>query len=137
GDFTDGLSNTLHVTESAGRPHLYRLGQKVGTSPGRRVNGGGWCRPASAVPVLAGSSPDGATFPGAAAHNPPNGQEVTTYPDPYYGVDGTGQIYSFHTGGVNALLADGSVRFLSQNTSIQALAALVTRAGGEVLPGDL
>jgi prepilin-type N-terminal cleavage/methylation domain-containing protein/prepilin-type processing-associated H-X9-DG protein len=137
-DFTDGLSNTLHVTESAGRPHLYRLGQKVGSSPARRVNGGGWCRPASEVPVLTGSSADGTTFPGPVGINATNGEETgAVYPHPFYGVDGTGHIYSFHSGGVNALLGDGSVRFVNQNVSIQALAALVTRAGGEVLPGDL
>jgi prepilin-type N-terminal cleavage/methylation domain-containing protein/prepilin-type processing-associated H-X9-DG protein len=136
-DFSDGLSNTLHVTESAGRPNLWRNGLRVGSAPARRLNGGGWCRPASEIPYLTGSSADGTTFPGTAAINVTNGQEQTTYPDPFYGVDGTSHIYSFHSGGVNVLLTDGSVRFLNQTTSIQALAALVTRSGGEVLPGEL
>ena len=45
-------------------------------------------------------------------------------------------MYSFHTGGANALLADGSVRFVRQTVPIRVLAALVTRAGGEVLGHD-
>jgi prepilin-type N-terminal cleavage/methylation domain-containing protein/prepilin-type processing-associated H-X9-DG protein len=132
-DFVDGLSNTLHVTESAGKPDLYRAGKLVGTAPSTRVNGGGWARPASEIPLLIGSSPDGTTFPGPAGINATNGEQQTVYPDPYYGVDGTGQIYGFHSGGVNALFVDGSVHFLKQTLPMRTLAALVTRNGGEVL----
>ena len=42
---------------------------------------------------------------------------------------------SFHTGGVNALLMDGSVRFVSSSISTQTWLGLGTRAGGEV-PGS-
>jgi prepilin-type processing-associated H-X9-DG protein len=61
---------------------------------------------------------------------------VTTYPDPRFGTDGTGQIYGFHSGGVNALLGDGSVRFIKQTIQLRTLAALITRNGGEVVPND-
>lgn len=40
---------------------------------------------------------------------------------------------SFHSGGVNVLLADGSVRFLSTNIDKATLDAMATRAGGEVV----
>jgi prepilin-type processing-associated H-X9-DG protein len=43
------------------------------------------------------------------------------------------QIYSFHPGGANAVFADGSVHFLRADINIRILAALVTRAGGEVV----
>jgi prepilin-type N-terminal cleavage/methylation domain-containing protein/prepilin-type processing-associated H-X9-DG protein len=43
------------------------------------------------------------------------------------------ELTSQHPGGVNALFADGSVRFLKQTMSVQPLAALCTRAGNEVL----
>jgi prepilin-type processing-associated H-X9-DG protein len=46
------------------------------------------------------------------------------------------EFYGFHTGGCNAVFADGSVHFLSQSMSLCTLAALVTRAGGEVLGSD-
>jgi prepilin-type processing-associated H-X9-DG protein len=42
------------------------------------------------------------------------------------------QFYSFHTGGVNALRADGSVSLLAEGLAPAVLAAMVTRAGGEV-----
>ncbi len=132
GDFTDGLSNTLHITESAGRPNIYRLGKIAVTASGaNRVNGGGWCRPASELNVLRGSSADGLSFPGPNAINVTNGEILGTYPHPYYNTDGTSQIYGFHTGGVNALFVDGSVQFLSQTTNIRTLAALISRNSGE------
>lgn len=40
---------------------------------------------------------------------------------------------SFHTGGLHALLADGSVRFLSENMDSTTRIALGTRNGGEVV----
>jgi prepilin-type processing-associated H-X9-DG protein len=42
---------------------------------------------------------------------------------------------SSHTGGVQGLMCDGSVRFFSQNISLQTLKGLFTRNGGETL-GD-
>src|SRR5262249_54152495 len=72
-DVTDGLSNTLHVTESAGRPALYRAGRLVSGA----VNGGGWSRPASEI-WLVGSSSDGATIPGSCGINCTNGEDRGT-----------------------------------------------------------
>ncbi|VTU02669.1 Uncharacterized protein OS=Pirellula staleyi (strain ATCC 27377 / DSM 6068 / ICPB 4128) GN=Psta_0603 PE=4 SV=1: N_methyl_2: SBP_bac_10 [Gemmataceae bacterium] len=136
--FTDGLSNTLHLTESAGRPNIYRNGKLVVTaSASSRINGGGWCRPASELFILRGSDASGTTFPGTSAINVTNGEDLgATYPHPYYNTDGTGHIYGFHTGGVNALFCDGSVRFLRQNTDIRALISVVTRNGGETLSAE-
>jgi len=44
-------------------------------------------------------------------------------------------IRSEHPGGANALLADGSVRFLDENMEIDTLAAICTRNGGETVSG--
>lgn len=41
---------------------------------------------------------------------------------------------SFHPGGVNAAMADGSVRFIRQTVSPATWRALGSRAGGEVIP---
>jgi prepilin-type N-terminal cleavage/methylation domain-containing protein len=53
-------------------------------------------------------------------------------------------VSSFHPGGVLFLFDDGSVRFLTDrinafipNTRVSIIEALVTRRGGETLPGDL
>ena len=135
-DFTDGLSNTIFVAESAGKPNLYRAGKLIGTPPGNWTNGGGWCRPASEVGLFGGSSADGTTIPGPCPFNCTNGQQVTAYPDPYYGTDGFGEFYSFHTGGMNALLVDGSVHFIGQGIDIRNFARLITRNGGEVIQAE-
>ncbi len=130
-DATDGTSNTIMLAESAGRPQIFRLGVAFGTPPTHKVNGGGWARAASDFD-LKGSTPDGVTGPGPCAINCTNGLDVgTTYPDPVYGANGTGETYSFHTGGANILFGDGSVRFVGSTINIVTYAALVTRAGGE------
>jgi prepilin-type N-terminal cleavage/methylation domain-containing protein/prepilin-type processing-associated H-X9-DG protein len=133
-DVTDGLSNTIFVAESAGRPQLYRLNKMAGSPPTPKVNGGGWSRAATAF-SLEGSTADGSSSPGPCGINCTNGFDFQSYPDAYFGTDGSGAIYAFHPQGANALFGDGSVHFLKQSISIQTLAALITRSGGEVV-GD-
>jgi len=41
---------------------------------------------------------------------------------------------SFHPGGANFSLGDGSVRFVSENVDGQAYRAMASRMGGEVFP---
>ena len=41
-----------------------------------------------------------------------------------------------HPGGFNALMSDGSVRFLKQTLDPKVFRALITRSGGEVVPAD-
>lgn len=45
-------------------------------------------------------------------------------------------VASNHSGGVNACMADGSVRFIKDSVSVQTWWALGTRAGGEVISSD-
>jgi hypothetical protein len=42
-------------------------------------------------------------------------------------------LHSEHSAGAHVLLGDGSVHFLKESLDIQTLAALCTRAGGEVV----
>jgi prepilin-type N-terminal cleavage/methylation domain-containing protein/prepilin-type processing-associated H-X9-DG protein len=133
-DVTDGLSHTIMYAESAGRPFLYRGRRVVGGPTTNRVNGGGWCRPASDISID-GSSPDGTNFPGPCAINCTNGEDVASasVPHPYYVSIGTSEPYSFHSGGANFCMGDGSVRYISDEVNIRDFARLVTRAGGEVI----
>jgi prepilin-type N-terminal cleavage/methylation domain-containing protein len=114
----DGTSNTILLTEAAGRPRLWQAG-KMG--PDQTLDGGAWNHFKGGI-VLRGSLPDGTwpKIPGPCAINCINDSEV----------------YSFHTSGANAVCADGSVRLLGTSTSIRVLAALITRAGGDVVAGD-
>jgi prepilin-type N-terminal cleavage/methylation domain-containing protein/prepilin-type processing-associated H-X9-DG protein len=142
-DFTDGTSNTIFVIESAGRPYVYQNGVIVNQNVFvDQVNGGGWCRPASDIWII-GFADKAGTIPGGQyVINASNGLDIqATYPivvpaGAPLGTDGSGQIYGFHTGGVNAAFADGSVHFVDSEITLTTLAALITRAGGDVVtPG--
>jgi prepilin-type N-terminal cleavage/methylation domain-containing protein/prepilin-type processing-associated H-X9-DG protein len=128
----DGLSTTILVVESAGRPQVYRNNLKFGTLPTNRVNGGGWSRPASDF-ELKGSTSNGATFPGPCGINCTNGDLFVGYPDATYGTLGTGEIFAFHSGGANIAFGDGSVRLLRERTPIRLVAQFVTRNNGETV----
>jgi prepilin-type N-terminal cleavage/methylation domain-containing protein/prepilin-type processing-associated H-X9-DG protein len=108
---TDGASQTILVTECAGRPKLWQAGRLV---PGERATGGVWV--AGTLTFGRGSSANGATQPGPSAINCTNDREV----------------YSFHPSGANACFADGSVHFLPAGINIRVFARLATCAGGEV-----
>ena len=43
---------------------------------------------------------------------------------------------SRHTGGVNAALCDGSIRFFSNSISLRTWSAMGSMAGGEVVGND-
>lgn len=49
--------------------------------------------------------------------------------------DGVFPARSYHPGGVNAALADGSVRFISETVNLKTYQYLGTRAGGETVSG--
>jgi prepilin-type N-terminal cleavage/methylation domain-containing protein len=130
----DGLSHTLLLTESAARPQIYRRSDKIDSPPNFRTYGGAWASPATDLALL-GSSADGSTVPGKFAINRTNGQPASALPpSPKPKYDGTGHVYSFHSGCVNGLFADGAVRSLDEETDVRVLARLVTRAGQEPAP---
>lgn len=130
---TDGLSKTILLAESAGRPFLYRKGLKIGDLIDHRVNGGGWCRPASDILVF-GLTADGKDEFGPRAINVANGTDIVEKGYPHQQLDtfGNSQPYAFHPGIANHAMGDGSVRSLNEDLDIRQYARLVTRAGGEI-----
>lgn len=133
-DVTDGLTYTIMYAESAGRPYLYRRNALASSDLlVQRVNAGGWSRPASDFSVD-GSSYDGTIFPGPCAVNCTNGENAAglSFPLPYYGSEGTGETYAFHTAGANVAFGDGSVRLVSADIHVREYARLVTRGGSEL-----
>jgi len=140
-DVTDGLSNTIMVLESAGRPFVYRRGPVLVSSDQtqHRLNAGGWVRPASDL-LFAGSNKAGTVVPptsvgDAAALNATNGDDVAgqPYPHPVYGTEGTSQPFGFHSSGINVLFADGSVKFIDEAVDITIFASLITRDQAEIV----
>lgn len=135
-DVRDGLSSTILLGESAGRPKLFRTGGiEIQSVNAHVVNGGGWPRPASDFSVD-GSSYDGTTLPGPCAINCTNGEDVggLVQPYPYYGTQGTGEAFAFHPAGANFVFGDGAVHFINENINIREFARLVTRDLHEVAP---
>jgi hypothetical protein len=131
----DGVSNTIMLAESAGRPYLYRVGRQVGDLPTNRVNGGGWTRPGSDF-SLDGSTWDGTSLPGPCAVNCTNGEDFgsSAFPHPHYGSDGTAETYAFHVDGANVVFGDAAVKFVGKKIDIRVFARLVTRDKGEAVP---
>jgi prepilin-type processing-associated H-X9-DG protein len=139
---SDGMSNSIAMVESAGRPIVYQKNISLGNDLSKAgVNGGGWIRAATDF-TYAPASANGQTVPattltGALAINATNGANVlptfnTSSGDAYFGVYGSGQPYSFHSGGVNILFGDGHVQFVAQKVSIPVFAALITASGQSV-----
>ena len=117
GDITDGTSNTLFATERASKrsPMTTWVGAITGSinpplDPAHDEEG-----PPTLCLFQTGEIDEGRT-----PNNPFNHVEDAS---------------SQHTGGVNALFGDGSVRFLRNSIHPAAWIGLGTRAGGEV-PGD-
>lgn len=115
GDVTDGTSNTLLLFELAGRNDEYRRGKLFKTN---NTVGGAWADYNNAENWLTGSTLDGTQQDGPCLINCTNRS-------------GEG-MYSFHPGGINILLADGSVRSLSENTSQVTIVNLGTYQGGQI-----
>ena len=139
-DVTDGLSNTIAIAESAGRPSVWRKGKQFGALPTNRLNAGGWSRPASDIMYYTSLS-DGSGLLGTAAFNATNGQDIGAagYPPTAggiaFGVHGTSVPYSFHVGGAHFTMGDGAVRFVNENINVNTFVSLLTPKGGEVI-GD-
>ena len=125
-DVEDGLSNTLLLVECAGRPQYWVLGRFGPTNnnngcgnlnvSGGRAKGGGWADPQNYIPMH-GFSEDGLTCPGPKVISVTNNNEA----------------YSFHVGGMNVNLADGSTRFITAQIDIEVYASLITKAEKEVI----
>jgi prepilin-type N-terminal cleavage/methylation domain-containing protein/prepilin-type processing-associated H-X9-DG protein len=125
---TDGLSNTVAVTECANRPQLWFKsgpaatgisGSNPGTVTGTMVSGSPWASDWKGM-APQGSSQDGSSKPGPCMINCTNAWEV----------------FSLHPGGSNAVFGDGSVRFLTATINPSVFAAIMTRACGEIVSSD-
>jgi prepilin-type processing-associated H-X9-DG protein len=118
-EITDGTSQTLLVSELAGRPQDWIKGvlQRV---EGERF--AAWWGPWASYQgcIYKTWSADGQTPGGPCVINCNN----------------SWGIYSFHEAGANAVFVDGSVHILGVGMDRDVFAGLVTKSGGEVIPGN-
>jgi prepilin-type N-terminal cleavage/methylation domain-containing protein len=151
-EIKDGTSNTLLLIEDAGRPLNFNRGRINGPNANNSnklftKDGWGWADP------NAGCSMDGADQVTGLQNKTNKGTSNVETAAPAgnistYGSGGTtlgsclincnndSEIYSFHTGGAMVMLADGSVRFISENISPSTLAALASLSRGDKIGGD-
>jgi len=116
---SDGTSNTIMIGEDAGRHQIYARGVPVSpNAPGQAgwALNSAWADYNTYIEVR-GYSSNGVTRDGGCC--------VVNCSNDH-------QFYGFHSGGLNAVRGDGSVQFMSDSTAPGVVAALVTRAGGEV-----
>lgn len=118
-DVQDGTSNVWMVFERSTRPR-----PPAGPGGDAITMGGNWV---------------GVSAPGCNNNNY-NWNAVTGYIQPTYGeINGSASRFdcrqpdSFHSGGIHVLIADGSVRFVSQNISLLQAQQLVQRQDGAVV----
>ncbi|MEW4527512.1 DUF1559 domain-containing protein [Maioricimonas sp. JC845] len=106
---TDGTSNTLMVGEAPEGLHSIWIGHKNVFDQSAPVN----------------ARTDSASH--WSSCHPVFSSQVGNFCD--FGQE----FHSYHQGGAHFLAVDGSVRFVSENVSLQLFAALLSRAGGEVI----
>jgi prepilin-type N-terminal cleavage/methylation domain-containing protein/prepilin-type processing-associated H-X9-DG protein len=128
-DITDGTSNTLIISESGGKPVGYNSQRQIYTSEVDGLPADGSIEPVSSAGGAWGDMFCYSQLVGAQCNS--SGYRVGPCMINY---TSNNEIYSWHTNGANGLFADGSVHFLPQSISAQLIVALVTRAGGEVVP---
>jgi len=108
-DITDGTTNTIMLGEAPDGAHSIWIGHKNVFDQSAPLN-------ARAEPGTQWSSC--ASF-------------LASKPNRF--CDFGQEFHSFHEGGGQFLLADGSVRFISENIDLKVFSALLSRSGGEII----
>jgi prepilin-type N-terminal cleavage/methylation domain-containing protein len=129
---TDGLSQSIAVVETAGRPQVWTFGRLVPdsglfTSSPLATKYVALCAWADTnIFAIKGFRED-------ASQGDPANQYVSPGRQLINGSNNFG-IYAFHAGGANQLLADASVRFLDEAASPDVVAAMLTVQAGDTVP---
>ncbi len=136
-DITDGLSNTIFLYESAGRQNIWVNSQQMSAPFTAAIKWGnlfsasysvGWTGAKTGYAmsqVVATMSPTSPldSMPGfyTTTGSVMNVSNFLTWP------------YSFHVGGIDVLMGDGSVRFLSESLDAQTAVYLSAHSDGQAV----
>lgn len=138
GEIRDGTSNTIMIAEDAGRDARYIAnGKTTSIFPLDQQFDNGLPRR-----FWRWAEPDGAFGVSGQINNKFRpARELSQYPPlasptRNNNAGNNDEIFSFHPGGANVLMADGSVRFLKESLDVVVLRSLVTPNGGEVISSD-
>jgi prepilin-type N-terminal cleavage/methylation domain-containing protein/prepilin-type processing-associated H-X9-DG protein len=136
---SDGLSKTFMLFESAGRPNNFVKGVQKGDMP--KPTGGRNFTASTKVP----GSTDGNNS--GIPHTDTQWADDRVYglwgnPHPSSGCaitdvincDNYSEVYSFHPGGAQFLYGDGSVKYLTEDLSVDAFISLFTAAADDIDP---
>jgi prepilin-type N-terminal cleavage/methylation domain-containing protein/prepilin-type processing-associated H-X9-DG protein len=138
-EVTDGLSQTMVVTEDAGRDARFLSAYSeayytpvlniVRPVPQGQRRFWRWAEPDSAI-VSSTPINNKATPSHENAQYPQSGATMGN------SAGANDEIFGFHPGGVNVLFGDGSVRFVKESLNIVVQRSLITLRGGEVVSAD-
>lgn len=148
---SDGLSNTVAIIEDAGRLDASSsYGSSTGSTskyndPACTLGVGVGCPPNNKRSVVRWADPDAAGSGVSGAPNikayinqnkTPTGGLAATCRWSDYNCGPNDEPFSFHSGGVQTVLGDGSVHFLSETIDPISFRAILTRAEGVVPPSN-
>lgn len=151
GGATDGLSNTVAIIEDAGRLDVNSsYGSSTGSiskyaDPACNLGFGYGCATGNRRSVVRWADPDAA---GSGVSGAPNTKAyINQNKTPMGGSTATclwsdnncgpnDEPFSFHTGGVQTVLGDGSVHFLSESIDPISFRAILTRDEGVIPPSN-
>ena len=122
----DGTSNTLALMECAGNPDQYEMGKLAGA--GANPSAAIWADHRNTL-VFDGCDP---AAPGGS--QTATGTQATR--TRALNCTNNSEAYSFHTGGMNVVMGDGSCRFIKDSINIGQFVALLTRDAGETYSPD-
>ncbi len=121
-DVTDGTSNVIAVSEQSGLVGGYNVSANYG---------GGWAGLSHPYPANTASNLADYFYAGiTAVRDMPNAKTTVagSSSTPY---ENNTLLNSFHTGGIHALLADGTVRFISDNINFPTFQRLCSMNDGQ------
>ncbi|RCS44640.1 DUF1559 domain-containing protein [Bremerella cremea] len=125
-DILDGTSNTFLVGERLGGSNVYKKRQidPTLTSQLGSTQGGAWADVLNGEHWVAGSLYDG-SYTSSGGPCPINCSNMRSH-----------GFFSFHPGGAEFLMGDGSVQFVSSNVSAHTFASQITAKNGEVIANN-